>query len=308
MDLFRAVQAFSQVVESGGFSKAAERLGVSTTVVSRLVAELEAHLQTRLLNRTTRRLSLTESGQGFHQRAVQLLHDLREAEQEAARAAVTPQGTLRLTTAVTFGTRHVAPVIGAFMARHPGVRFDVQLSDRFVDVVEEGYDLAIRVGGTGAQNLVARKLGETRLVPCASPDYVRRHGAPAHPRDLAHHNCFTYEYAGPRNQWRFRGPDGREHAVRVAGTMHSNSGDLNAALALQGAGIALEPDFLVSEDLQAGRLVALLPQYAAMPAPIYALYPTRRHLSAKVRLFVEFLAERFAVHRDRDFPGNRELD
>jgi len=281
---------------------------VSTTAVSRLVGELEAHLQTRLLNRTTRRLSLTESGQAFHGRAVQLLHDLREAEQEASRAAVTPQGTLRLTSAITFGTRHVAPIIGAFMARHPGVRFDVQLSDRIVDVVEEGFDLAIRVGGTGADNLVARKLGETRLVPCASPEYLRRHGTPAHPKDLAGRNCFTYEYAGPRNQWRFIGSDGREHAVRVAGTMHSNSGDLNAALALQGAGIAFEPDFLVREELRAGRLVALLPDYEAMPSPIYALYPTRRHLSAKVRLFVEYLAERFAEYCDRDLPSARKLD
>lgn len=308
MDLFRSVQAFSQVVESGGFSKAAARLGVSTTVVSRLVGELEAHLQTRLLNRTTRRLSLTESGQGFHARAVQLLHDLREAEQEASRAAVRPQGTLRLTTAVTFGTRHVAPIIGAFMARHPGVRFDVQLSDRIVDVVEEGFDLAIRVGGTGAENLVARKLGETRLVPCASPEYLRRHGTPALPRDLTRHNCFTYEYAGPRGQWRFIGPDGREHAVRIAGSMHSNSGDLNAALALQGAGIAFEPDFLVGDELSAGRLVALLPDYAAVPSPIYALYPSRRHLSAKVRLFVEYLAERFAEYCNRGLPGARKLD
>lgn len=295
MDLFRAVQVFSQVVESGGFSRAAERLGLSTTATSRQVSELESHLQTRLLNRTTRRLSLTESGQAFYGRAVQLLHDLREAEQEASRSAVTPQGTLRLTTAVTFGTRHVAPIIGDFMDRHPGVRFDVHLSDRMVDVVEEGFDLAIRVGGTGSENLVARKLGETRLMPCASREYLQRHGTPGTPQELSRHNCFTYEYAGPRSQWRFVGPDGREHAVRVAGSMHSNSGDLNAALARQGTGIAFEPDFLVGDDLAAGRLVALLPGYVAVPAPIYALYPTRRHLSAKVRLFVEYLVERFAA-------------
>lgn len=308
MDLFRAVQVFSQVVESGGFSRAADRLGLSTTATSRLVGELESHLQTRLLNRTTRRLSLTESGQAFYGRAVQLLHDLREAEQEASKSAVTPQGTLRLTTAVTFGTRHVAPIIGAFMARHPGVRFDVQLSDRMVDVVEEGFDLAIRVGGAGSENLVARKLGETRLVPCASPEYLQRHAAPESPKDLARHNCFTYEYAGPRNQWRFVGPDGREHSVRVAGGLHSNSGDLNAALALRGAGIAFEPDFLVGDELQSGRLVQLLPKYAAVPTPIYALYPTRRHLSAKVRLFVEFLAEQFAMHGARTPFGSAQLD
>jgi DNA-binding transcriptional LysR family regulator len=294
MDRFNALRVFSQVVESGGFSRAAERLDLSTTAVSRQVAELEAHLQTRLLNRTTRRLSLTESGQAFYGRAVQLLHDLQEAEQEASKAAITPRGTIRLTASVNFGTRQVAPAIAGFLARHPDVKFDVQLSDRIVDLVEEGFDLAIRIGGAGSENLVARKLGETRLVLCASPEYLRRHGAPATPQDLARHNCFTYEYAAPRNQWRFHGPDGREHAVRIAGTVHSNSGDLHAALAAGGAGIAFEPDFIVAEALGAGRLVPLLADYAAPVSPIYAVYPTRRHLSAKVRLFVGHLVERFA--------------
>jgi DNA-binding transcriptional LysR family regulator len=294
MDRFSALQVFSQVVESGGFSKAAERLGLSTTAVSRQVAELEAHLQTRLLNRTTRRLSLTESGQAFYGRAVQLLQDLQEAEQEASQAAVTPRGTIRLTTSVTFGTRHVAPAIAGFLARHPDVRFDVQLSDRIVDLVEEGFDLAIRIGGAGAENLVARKLGETRLVACAAPGYVARYGAPVTPEELARHNCFVYEYASPRGQWRFHGADGSEHVVRIGGRLHSNSGDLNVALAARGAGIAFEPDFIVADDLAAGRLVALLQDYAPPPAPIYALYPTRKHLSAKVRLFVAHLAEQFA--------------
>lgn len=288
------MHAFTQVVESGGFSRAAERLGMSTTAASRLVAELESHLQTRLLQRTTRRLSLTESGQAFYGRAVQLLHDLQEAEQEASKTAVVPRGTIRLTSGVTFGARYVAPMIGGFMAQHPGVRFDVQLSDRIVDLVEEGVDLAIRVGGSGSEQLVARKLGETRLVACAAPEYLLRHGTPAHPAELAQHNCFTYEYADTRNLWRFRDLDGREHAVRVSGSAHSNSGDLNAALAVQGAGIALEPDFMVREDLRSGRLVALLPGYATAPAPIYAMYATRKHLSAKVRLFVEYLVERMA--------------
>jgi DNA-binding transcriptional LysR family regulator len=300
MDRFNALRVFAQVVESGGFSRAAARLDLSTTAVSRQVAELEAHLQSRLLNRTTRRLSLTESGQAFYGRAVQLLHDLQEAEQEASKAAITPRGTIRLTTSINFGTRQVAPAIAGFMARHPGVKFDVQLSDRIVDLIEEGFDLAIRIGGAGSENLVARKLGETRLVPCASPAYLAQHGAPATPQDLARHNCFTYEYASPRNQWRFRGPDGREHAVRIAGTFHSNSGDLHAALAADGAGIAFEPDFIVGDEVRAGRLIALLPDYAAPLSPIYAVYPTRKHLSAKVRLFVDYLVERFAAPRE---PG-----
>src|ERR1044071_2099047 len=169
MDRFQALRVFSQVVEAGSFSGAAEKLGLSTTAASRHVAELEAHLQTRLLNRPPRRVSLTESGRTFYERAVQLLADLAEAEQEASRASVVPRGTIKLTTSVNFGVRHVAPAIAEFLAAHPGVRFDVSLSDRIVDLVEEGFDLAIRVGPPGSDNVVARKLGETRLVPCASP-------------------------------------------------------------------------------------------------------------------------------------------
>jgi DNA-binding transcriptional LysR family regulator len=298
MDRFNALRAFAQVVESGGFAKAADRLGLSTTAISRQVAELEAHLQTRLLNRTTRRLSLTESGQAFYGRAVQLLQDLEEAEQEASKAAVTARGTIRLTTSLNFGTRRVAPAIAGFLERHPAVKFDVHLSDRIVDLVEEGFDLAIRIGAAGAENLVARQLAETCLVLCAAPEYLAKHGTPAVPADLARHNCFTYEYAPTGNQWRFRGPDGSEHAVRVGGSVHSNSGDLNSALAARGAGIAFEPDFIVGDDVRAGRLVVLLPDYPLPPAPIYAVYPTRKHLSAKVRLFVEYLVERFAAPTD----------
>src|SRR5919112_3775855 len=228
MDRLAAIQVFAQVVESGSFAKAAERMGLSTSAASRHVAELEAHLQTRLLNRTTRRVSLTESGQAFYERAVQLLADLDEAEREAQRAAVVPRGTLRLTTSVNFGVRHVAPAIAEFLAVHREVRFDVSLSDRIVDLVEEGFDLAIRIGPPGADNLVARKLGETRLVPCASPEYLGRRGAPRTPQELEEHDCFTYEYVNPRNVWRFRDRAGNEHAVRVAGGLHSNNGDLLA--------------------------------------------------------------------------------
>jgi DNA-binding transcriptional LysR family regulator len=292
------MRVFSQVVESGSFSAAAARLGLSSTAASRHVAELEAHLQTRLLNRTTRRVSLTESGRAFYERSVQLLADLEEAEQEASRAAVVPRGTIKLTTSVNFGVRHLAPAIAAFLAEHAGVRFDVSLSDRLVDLVEEGFDLAIRIGAPGSDNIVARKLGETRLVPCASPQYLLAHGAPQVPEDLARHNCFTYEYVTPRNLWRFRDPAGNERSVRISGSLHSNNGDLLAEAAAQGAGIVFEPAFIVGPELRAGRLVPLLQDFVAPPLPIYAAYPSRKHLSAKVRRFVEFLVERFAQAQD----------
>jgi DNA-binding transcriptional LysR family regulator len=302
VDRLGAIQVFAQVVESGSFAKAADRLGLSTSATSRHVADLEAHLQTRLLNRTTRRVSLTESGQAFYERAVQLLADLQEAEQEAARTAVVPRGTIRLTTSVNFGVRHLAPAIAEFLARYAEVRFDVSLADRIVDLVEEGFDLGVRIGTAGSENLVARKLGETRLVPCAAPAYLAAHGAPKIPEDLERHNCFTYEYVTPRNLWRFRDASGRERAVRISGTLHSNNGDLLAEAAARGAGIVFEPAFIVGPDVRAGRLVPLLQEFTPPPVPIYAVYPSRKHLSAKVRRFVEFLVERFAQAQDWSLP------
>ncbi|HZQ74141.1 MAG TPA: LysR family transcriptional regulator [Burkholderiales bacterium] len=296
------MKVFGQVVESGSFAKAAERLDLSTSATSRLVAELEAHLQTRLLNRTTRRVSLTESGRAFYERTVQLLADLEEAEHEATRAAVVPRGTIRLTTSVNFGVRHLAPAIAGFLARHPELRFDVSLSDRMVDLVEEGFDLAIRIGRPGADHLVARKLGETRVVPCASPAYLAAHGAPQAPEDLERHNCFTYEYVQPRNVWRFRDAAGTERAVRVNGSLHSNNGDLLAEAAARGAGIVFEPAFIVGPDVRSGRLVPLLQDFEPAPVPIYAVYPSRKHLSAKVRLFVDFLLSAFAHTEDWNLP------
>jgi DNA-binding transcriptional LysR family regulator len=292
MDRLAGIRVFTQVVDSGSFSKAADRLGLSTSAASRQVADLETHLQTRLLNRTTRRVSLTESGRAFHGRAVELLADLEEAEREASSAAAVPRGTIRLTAAVTLGVRHLAPLISAFLARHPGVAFDVSLSDRIVDLVEEGFDLGVRVGAAGTESLAARRLGETRLLVCASPDYLAAHGTPQVPEDLEGHNCFTYEYVSPREHWRFRDPAGRERAVRVKGNLHSNNGELHAEAAAGGIGIALEPDMIVMPYVREGRLVPLLGEYLSPPLPIYAVYPSRKHLSAKVRVFIDFLVER----------------
>jgi DNA-binding transcriptional LysR family regulator len=297
MDRFQAMRVFSQVVESGSFSAAAERLGLSATATSRHVAELEAHVQTRLLNRTTRRVSLTETGRAFYERCVQLLTDLGEAEQEAAQAAVVPRGTIKLTTSMNFGVRHAAPAIVAFLERHPEVRFDVSLSDRIVDLVEEGFDLAIRIGRPGSGNVVARRLGEARVVPCAAPAYLAKHGAPQVPEDLERHNCFTYEYA-PAHVWRFRDAAGGERVVRVKGNLHANNGDLLAEVAARGTGVVFEPAFIVGPEVRAGRLVPLLQDFEPAPIPIYAVYPSRKHLSAKVRLFVEFLVRSFADTKD----------
>ena len=294
MDRFHAITAFVKVVETGSFARAADRLDVSVSSVSRQVTELEAHLDARLLNRTTRRLSLTEAGRAFHERCVQLLADLEEAEATAGAGTAAPRGTLRISAGVTFGTAHLAPAAAAFMARHPQMRLDVELSDRVVDLVDEGFDAAVRIGAVGGQNLVGRRVGTSQLVCCAAPEYVARHGEPRSPDDLARHACLLYEYAPQRDQWSFGDRAGGERRVRVAGPVHANSGAFLAALAVAGVGIAYEPDFIVGADLAAGRLVPLLRGFPPAATPIHVVYPSRRHLSAKVRAFAEFLQERFA--------------
>ena len=297
MDRFAAITAFARVVEAGSFARAAERMGMSVSAVSRQVAELEAHLDVRLLNRTTRRLSLTESGQAFFDRSVQLLADLDEAETAVTSASILPRGTLRLTCSATFGSRHLAPAIADFAARHPQMRFDVELSERFVDLVDEGFDLAVRIGGAGSQNVVARKVGATRVRCCASPSYLERFGEPREPEELAKHHCLSYEYLPTRNVWTFRDPKGGERSVRIGGPVHSNNGRFLVGLAAQGIGISREPDFISAPDVRAGRLKPILRQFESPPLPIYVVYPSRRHLSAKVRAFAEFLAERFATEK-----------
>ena len=294
LDRLLAMTVFVKVVEQGSFARAAERLHMSTSAVSRHVAELEAHLDTRLLNRTTRRISLTESGQAYFERALHLLADLEETEAAVSSSTVTPRGTIRLTCSTSFGVPHLAPAIGAFQARYPDVRFDISASSRFVDLVEEGLDLAIRIGDLGNPNLIARKIGSMRLITCASPEYLKRKGTPKHPDDLAKHNCFTYEYAPEKNQWRFQDRQKNEIKVRIDGSVHANNGEMLAAIAVAGAGIALEPDFIVEPLLESGALVEILKSFRPVPYNIYAVYPSRRHLSAKVRTFVDFLATRFA--------------
>lgn len=294
MDRFTAMSVFARVVELGSFARAADRLELSTSAVSRQVADLEAHLQTRLLNRTTRKLSLTESGHAFYERCIQVLADLDEAEQAAAQTSLVPRGTIKLTCGHSFGLLHLAPAMAEYLARNPEVKFDVSLSDRVVDLVEEGFDLGVRIGALGPANLIARKLGETRLIACASRDYLRKHGTPKTPEDLAHHNCVTYDYVPDSNLWRFRGAEGKEVSVTVSGNVHANNGDLLTQAAVAGIGVVYEPEFIVGEALKAKQLVRLLAEFEPPPLGIYAVYASRKHLSAKVRSFVDFLAERFS--------------
>lgn len=295
MDRLAGIEAFVRVVESGSFVRAAERLAVSTSALSQRVADLEEHLATRLLNRTTRRLSLTESGQAFFERAVSLLADLEEAEALASSAAASPRGTLKITCATAIGVQRLAPAIARFALRHPALRFEVAAADRIVDLVDEGFDLALRIGTIGSDQLVARKLGEMRLLMCASPAYLQRRGTPHTPADLAQHDLLSYAYSRNARAWALRGPAGEQIEVRANGSLHANNGEMLVAAAVAGHGIVLEPDFHVARALADGSLVPVLPGYDGGGGDIWAVYPSRRHLSAKVRLFVEHLVAEFAA-------------
>ena len=295
MDRFAAMSVFAKVVELGNFARAAERLELSTSAVSRQVADLEARLQTRLLNRTTRKLSLTEGGHAFYERCVQVLVDLEEAEQAAAQTSLVPRGTIKLTCGQSFGLLYLAPAMAEFLERYPEVKFDVSLSDRVVDLVEEGFDLGVRIGALGPANLIARKLGETKLIACASRAYLEKHGTPRVPEDLGKHNCVTYAYVPDSNVWRFRDPEGVEQTVTVSGNLHANNGDLLTQAAVNGIGIVYEPDFIVGPARAARQVVRLLEGWEPAPLGIYAVYASRKHLSAKVRAFVDFMSARFGA-------------
>lgn len=292
MSRLEEMQAFVAIVESGSFVAAAAALGTSKSAVSRQLGNLERRLNVRLLQRTTRRLSLTEEGRVFHGRCKDLLEEIASAEAEVAARSEQAVGPVRINAPVTFGILHLAALWPAFCLRHPRVELNVTLMDRVVDLVEEGYDLAIRIAQLPSSTLVTRKLAATRLILCASPGYLERAGTPRHPAELAEHAVIAYSYFATGDEWPFAGPDGPARS-RIRPFMRTNNGDTCRAAALAGQGIVLQPSFLVGPDLEAGRLVELLPDHRSLELGIYVVYPTRRHLPLKIRLLVEFLAEAF---------------
>lgn len=292
MDKFAALRAFVAVIEAGSFVKGAEAIGQSKAGISRYVGELEAQLGVRLLHRTTRKLSLTEEGEVFHLRCKELLDQLAEAEAEITAHSGSAVGQLKVNAPVTFGQLHLAPLWPAFMARHPKVALDVTLADRFVDLVEEGYDLAVRIARLPSSSLISRRLTSTRLLLCASPTYLRQRGTPAHPTELAAHDAVSYSLLSMGENWEFEGPDGPVVA-RVNPRLRTNSGETCCAAAVRHQGIVLQPSFLVTPWLQSGQLVEVLPQFRSIELGIYAVYPSRRHVTAKVRLMIDFLVAAF---------------
>lgn len=295
MDRIMSMQAFVQVVDSGSFSGAAKRLGVSPAVVTGHVQSLEKRLGVQLLNRTTRKVNLTEVGRGFYDRASRILAEIEEAEGSASAQQSTPRGTLRLNTSVSLA-RLVTPLINDYVALYPEVVFELVMSDHMVSMVEEGFDLALRSGPLPDSSLRTRRLGVGRLALCASPDYLARYGRPQQPEDLKQHNCLIYIHSPLEGRWHLSGTDG-EHEVEVAGNLRSNSIEGLRAAALSGLGICLLPMVNISEDLKAGHLVRLLPDYRTTEVVVQAVYPPGRHVSVKVRTFLDFLVERLCPGR-----------
>lgn len=293
MNLLLAMKTFVATVESGSFAGAADKLDISRAMVSKQVQKLEDHLDTRLLNRTTRRLSLTETGRAFHERSVQILADVEDAEQVAGQATRRPHGVLRMTLPLSYGQHRLAALIGAYTMAYPEVYLDISLSDRKMDLIEEGFDLAIRIGALPQSDLIARKLGAVRSIVCAAPAYLARHGTPRTPADLSAHACLGYTLTAGGADWRLEGPDGPV-IVPIRGPIKADNGDLIRLAALSGAGIIFQPRFIVDDDIASGRLEQVLPQWQSAELGVYAVYPSRKHLSAKVRTFVDFLVAALA--------------
>jgi DNA-binding transcriptional LysR family regulator len=281
MDRLRAYEVFVTVVARGSFIKAADALDTSPANVTRYVNELEAHLRTRLINRTSRRLSLTEGGEALFDRAKSILEEVAETEALATTASLQPRGRLRINAPLSFGSIVLAPLWPKYIA----------LIDRVVDIVEEGYDLAIRISRTTSGNHIARRLGRSQNLVCASPDYLARHGMPGMPPDLSRHPCLGYTYGATSDEWQFAGPGGTLESVRVRWALRANNGETARAAAIAGAGVIWQPSFVIGQDVRAGRLVEVMPGYHMPPVDILAIYASRRHLSAKVRVMVDFLVD-----------------
>lgn len=292
MDRFTELSAFVRTVDRGSQSAAGRELGMSAAMVGRYVRALEDRLGVRLLNRTTTRQSLTEAGTAFYAEAVAVLDSLDAAERALSERRAEPHGVLRVNAPMSFGARYLAAATAEFCARHPDIRVEMVLNDRMVDLVEEGYDMAVRIGRLRDSSLVARRLAPCRMVACASPDYVRRRGAPGVPADLAGHDCLLYAYFATGGSWVFHG-EGGEQTAKVSGSLVANNGDALLAAALAGQGVILQPTFIVGDALRDGRLAPLLPGWRARDLHVHAAYPASRNLSPKVRRFVDFLVTRF---------------
>lgn len=296
MDRLEVMSTFVRVVDHGSVSAAADSLGVAKSAVSRRVRDLEAHLGAELLRRTTRRLTLTATGRAYYDRCVRILADITEAEDAVSFQHGRLAGLLRVAAPLSFGLLHLQPAIDSFMQTHPDVEFDLDLNDRQVDLVAEGFDVGVRIADLPDSTLIARRLAPTRSIACASPEYLARHGIPGTPGDLSTHNCLVYTNIPDPHVWHFEEADGQRRQVAVQPRLRANNGDFLSEAAVAGEGIILSPTFIVYKHIAEGRLQPILQDVRWPVMQTYALYPQTRHLSARVRAFVDFLVTRFAGH------------
>jgi DNA-binding transcriptional LysR family regulator len=299
MDRLHSMQIFVEVAKSAGFSAAANKIGLSRAQVSKSVMQLEKHLGTRLFNRTTRRISLTEIGTIYLDRCIAILQDIDETEAIAGEQTQQPRGRLTLSAPTSFGVLHLQQAIPAFLRQHPQVQISLNLADRFIDVVDEGFDVVIRIAELEDSSLIARRLAPCRRVLCAAPAYLEEHGTPLVPQDLAVHHCLVYSNELTPDTWRLQGLAGLE-SVKVSGPLCADNGDILRAAAIDGLGVTLLPTFIVGADLKSGRLQQVLDDYCPPPISIHAVFPSRRYLSAKVRSFIDFMAAYFGERPDWD--------
>lgn len=294
MDQLRQMQAFVAVVDTGSFVAAADRMACAKGVLSKLVMDLEKNLGARLLHRTTRRLSLTATGADYLLRCRQILDDVREANSMASATAQQVSGRLKINAPLTFGNLHLAPLWGEFLRLHPQVVLDISLTDRVVDLVEEGYDLAVRITRLADSQLIARKLASDRMRVCAAPGYLKRNPAIEEVQDLADHNVAAYAWWSAGDVWSFESMDGHDtQSVSTRPRLRTNSGDTCRAAALAEQGVIFQPGFLVGPDIRAGVLQEVLPRWQGPTVDIYAVYPSQRYLPGKVRAMVDFLVDAF---------------
>ncbi len=292
MDKLEAMIAFTKVVGLGSFAEAGRNLGLTRSAVSKAVMELEQLLGARLLDRTTRRVSPTEAGLADYERCQGILSAIEETELQVSRLHEEPRGILKVNAPMSFGITYLGDAVADFLRLYPELRIELILNDRFIDPLEEGVDVTIRIRELADSSLIARKLAPARVILIATPDYITRHGAPQTPKDLASHRCLTYGHSTAMQRWQFM-RDGKEFSAGAPSFLCSNNGDVLRAAALRGTGIAALPTFLVGPDVKAGRLQVVLADYALSPLGIYALYAPNRYLAAKTRLFIDFLVARF---------------
>ena len=286
------LKTFIAVVETGGFNRAADQLDASAAAVSRRVSSLESALGVKLLNRTTRQIDLTEAGRQFYTDVVSIIESLEEAEEKIQTGRETVKGNLRIAAPLSFGIGRIAPVLPEFMKRHPELKVNLQLEDRFTDLVAEGFDVAIRIGSLKDSTLVATRLARIPRVFCASPDYLARHGEPQKPEDLSRHNCLNYSLLSTRDNWSFSMDEGTRD-IEIHGSLSTNNGDVLKEATMQGLGIMMIPTFFVEQELNNGSLKAVLSDYCPEPFGLYAVRPSRHFTPARVRALIEYLKEQF---------------